>query len=125
MANLYEAHARAKAGLGPEFRMARWEGKAATKTKPEHMRVTLMVAPLLDDGRVAWDYAEQGTRTVVEFSHADHEAYLLQWERDTGKCHQCATGHPGQEFAGWSQARGAEYRVCHRCHGSGLAQGGE
>lgn len=121
MASLYDVHARELAGVGPEYHMASWEHKEATRKKPERLVVTLMTAPLLEDGEIAWAYADKAGKRIVDFALAEHDSWLLTWEQRTGKCHRCAHDHPGQEWLGWSKAEGDKYRTCPRCKGTNQA----
>lgn len=119
MASLYADHARELLCIGPEYHMASWKHKDATKSKPERLQVELMTAPLLEDGRVAWKYGDPKSRKKVEFTFPDHDQWTLAWEQKTGKCRQCATDNPGQEFVGWNHITGTKYKTCTRCGGTG------
>lgn len=122
MPNLYADHAREIAGVGPEYHMASWNHKEATKTKPERLIVVLMTAPLLASGEIAWKYADRATKKTVDMGLADHDRWTLEWERLTGKCRQCSTKHPGQQWDGWNCNTGDRFRTCTRCNGTGKRQ---
>ena len=122
MASLYLEHAREILGVGDEYKMASWDAKDALKLGPCHpntrIKVTLAIAPLLEDGRVAWAYEEKGTRKKAVFTNAEHDAWMLEWEKRTGLCHQCDLKRPGQEYMGFDQT-GSKFQTCSRCGGTG------
>lgn len=120
MANLYAEHAREIAGVGPEWHMASVQAKDATKTKPDRIKVVLMTAPLLADGKVAWKYADTKMKKTVEFTQGEHVVWLREWEHRTGRCSGCAAKKPGFEWTGWSQEGGDTFITCRRCKGKGV-----
>jgi hypothetical protein len=122
MANLYAEHAREIAGVGPEWHMAAVASEDATKAKPDRFQVTLMTAPLLADGKVAWEYADRKGKKVIEFSQREHVIWLRDWEKKTGLCYQCSSNNPGKEWIGWDATTGDKFQTCRRCNGTNKAQ---
>ncbi|MGF6212385.1 hypothetical protein [Comamonas sp. 4034] len=57
----------------------------------------------------------------VVVTGAEMDAARAKYETDTGHCGEC--GGTGQAWCGWSAAEGTKYRTCHRCNGTGKAQG--
>ena len=121
MRGFYAEHARELAGVGTEYHMASWQHKEATKKKPGRLVVTLMTAPLLESGEIAWKYADRDGKKVVDLGMDEHDAWILEWERSTGKCSQCSATNPGQEWIGWSKDAGDKFQRCARCHGTNAA----
>jgi hypothetical protein len=66
-------------------------------------------------GKIAW----HGEVKEVFVSYAETTVAELEWEAQTGKCHNC--GGDGQENCGWHHETGPRYRTCQRCTGSGVA----
>lgn len=119
MANMYEEHARDLLMLSDEYKCATMEFLHATKNKPERAKITLICAPLLSDGTVAWKYAKKDSKKVVEISKIDHSLWLEEWEKKTGLCCDCDPKKIGYEIVGCSAVSGTKHRTCNRCHGTG------
>lgn len=61
---------------------------------------------------------EPGTEATLSLANAEHEAWLAQWQVDTGHCSRCrGTGHA---FSGWDHKKGTAYRPCTKCNATGL-----
>ena len=123
--NLYEEHAREKAGMGPEWRLYSYDSIDFLRLGPGHpegrMRLKGAVCPDLADGRPAWAYMDKETKRTVTVTNAEHAAFVRAWEERTGKCSGCARNHPGQEYLGWSKDAGTLLGICPRCHGTNKA----
>lgn len=115
MASLYEEHAREILGLDDSYQMAKWVSLM------RGIRVEMVQCPLKDDGVPDWPRADENTRKPCVFTDANHNAWVLGWERHTGKCSLCHPGHPGQEWMGWSNNTGSVFRTCPRCGGTNKA----
>lgn len=76
-----------------------------------------------DKGEPNWRRPLPGTHRVVWIERDKFDAWLLEWERKTGKCHRCYG--KGQVIRRWSKDEGTEYRDCDRCGGTGKAVGDE
>lgn len=123
MANLYAEHAREILGLDDTYQMSAWTSLDSIKkgdpgAPANRMRIEMMVCPRLDDGRLAWPMADTKTKKKCTFTNAEHDAWVMEWERKTGKCSLCAPGHPGQEWMGWDHIKGTLLRTCPRCQGT-------
>lgn len=120
--DLLEAHAREMLGTGPEWKAYEWEAIGRTaKTPPKLFVVQGAVAPLKLRGKYKgqpdWKRMDVQTQQTAYITPAEHEAWLLKWEADNGKCHKCQG--TGQVFASWSSDGGAKTRTCCRCGGTG------
>lgn len=111
--NLYAEHARAIAQVGDEYHLASIDGSKVL------MKAELMLAPKLEDGRVAWKYADKKSKILVKFTSEEHDSWTLDWERRTGRCRQCSHSHPGKERIGWGVSTGDLFQTCPRCNGTG------
>ena len=60
-----------------------------------------------------------GTEATVIMSDPEFEAWLPQWERMVGKCHECKG--TGAQWIGWHHITGDKTQPCPRCAASGLA----
>jgi hypothetical protein len=117
--SLLEQHAREKAGQGPEWAVFRWEAIPEAKGS---MLTGAVAPPLLSGkrkGRPNWKKLDKSTERRVFITHDEADAYMLAWERETGKCARCQG--EGKQIAGWSRDEGARYRQCGVCGGNGLA----
>lgn len=60
-----------------------------------------------------------GTERTIIFSMAEFDAFLREWELETGKCHHC--DGTGQAWDGWNAEKGNSYRDCTHCFKTGKA----
>ena len=115
--DFYSLHAREKYGLPPDWEWFKIEAKGAGATG--YHELVGAVSPRLLDGSRDFKNRDKSTEATVVLPYADHLAFLVAWERQTGKCHACyGTGH---WFCGWSADHGNKYRKCDRCGGAGAA----
>ena len=70
-------------------------------------------------GSLNYSKPEPGTKAKVVLPCKVHAAWLLQWEVETGHCHQCHG--TGRQNWGWSAAKGTRHRACDRCNETGRA----
>lgn len=98
-----------------------WSRYAWKRYDPDRLRLTLGITRFIskgkNKGRKTWD-----GKIEVFVTDAEIEATELEWENETGKCHNC--GGDGSEWAGSSYETGFpvhSYRKCERCEGSGIA----
>ena len=120
--NHLESHAREMLGASPEWKAYEWEALGGTaKTPPKLITVQGAVAPIKQRGKYKgepdWKRLDVQTQQTAYITPAEHEAWLLKWEADNGKCHKCQG--TGQVFASWSSDGGAKTRTCCRCGGTG------
>lgn len=120
--DLLEAHAREMLGTGPEWKAYEWEAIGMTaKTPAKLFAVQGAVAPLKLRGKYKgepdWKRMDVQTQQTAYITPAEHEAWLLKWEADNGKCHKCQGA--GQVFASWNADTGVNTRTCSRCNGTG------
>jgi hypothetical protein len=113
----YGQHAREICGLGPDWIMSAWDA-----SKPGFLIVTgavcrerISAGPRA--GQPDWDKRDKDTEIPVTFSDAQHKAWLLAWEAETGKCHLCSGN--GLEWCGWNCETGDRFRPCSRCGATG------
>lgn len=71
-------------------------------------------------GKLRANSPGDGTKRTIVFTMAEHDAFLREWELETGQCHSCA-GTPGFEPWGWSVKEGERTKKCARCFGTGKA----
>jgi hypothetical protein len=126
LANLFLEHARDILGMGLDWQIASWKDLDWRKPNSDltaRLRVTGVCAPVLPDGRVAWEYQDKATRKSITFTRAEHATWVRAWEIKTGKCSNCAPDKPGQQWMGWHKDTGDYFLPCTRCHGTGQAPG--
>jgi DnaJ-class molecular chaperone len=125
--DFYAEHAKEKAGLPSGWRAYRY------RSLPENSRECLYVGVkggVVPDktrgenqGEPNWRSKEISHEQEVYFTPAEHDAWLLQWEAKTCKCHVCQGS--GQEWTGWGVDTGHRHKTCTRCAGTGQAPGNE
>ena len=117
--NLHTEHARELLGMPPG-----WEGyKFEVIGENKLVRVVGAVAPLKKRGKYKghrnWQRLDKTTEKTAYFTPAEHEAWMLEWERKTGLCAEC-TGR-GERSVSWSAAGGTRYKTCDKCGATGKA----
>ena len=121
--NLLTEHARELVAMPPEWDAYEWEviGRESASTEAKLYRVVGAVAQLKTRGKYKghpnWDKLDRDTVKTAYFTPAEHEAWVLEWERKTGLCAEC-TGS-GQRSVGWSAAGGKRYKPCSKCEATG------
>ena len=60
---------------------------------------------------------EEGTHLIVVITGRDIDDARAAWEKETGKCYQCAG--TGQEACGCNVKTGHRFRQCRECGGTG------
>lgn len=120
--DLRELQARRALGMPDNWRLFSWQCVPSGSMDSTHVRLRGAVCTAVftrgpRKGRTNWAKRDRSTECEVYISHADHDAFCIQWEAETGHCHEC-TG-TGQTFAGWSVADGVRHRTCTRCLGTG------
>jgi hypothetical protein len=120
--NLYELHAREKAGLPQEWRLYKWE--LFPKAGPDFLYVQITGAVALTKytkgprkGRTNW--SQKSCQKTVILVRQEHEEWCREWERKTGKCQRCYG--TGQSWAGWNHLTGDAWRDCRKCNATGKA----
>ena len=128
--NHLENHARELLHQPPEWRIHRWQRlpEDAHYGGFTHTAVTGAVCNAVflrgpRKGPTNWSKRDPDTDRGVIISDVEHNAWLLAWEKQTGKCHEC--GGTGQEWAGWNHETGDRYRDCRRCKATGKAPADE
>lgn len=115
-------HAREAFNLPPDWE---WFKLEAVGPHDSPHRTVLMTGAICEavytrgkrKGAKKWSERDKSTECTVPIKGSDHEAWLLNWEAETSKCHQC--GGSGEEWFGWSIDAGNRFRTCSRCGGSG------
>lgn len=115
---LLEEHAREKLGKPPTWRAFRYECLPAHSPDTTHYAITGMVCLDKKNGSPNWQCPLDEKAEVI-ISVEEHEAWLVEWERKTGKCWRC-TG-TGKIIKRVSRIDGTEYRPCPECKGMGKA----
>jgi len=122
--NTREQHARELFGLPPEWewnrmqRLGPFDGKRnGTATLIEGAVCSVRYTRGPRKGAANWAKRDRSTDFICTITDAQHEAWLAQWERDEGRCHECAGS--GDTFASWSKAEGRKTKPCRRCNGTG------
>lgn len=117
--DLYCEHAKEKRGLPANWRIYKWECFPKGAGETIYVAVTGAVCEHFKKGTAHrnWRLLDKTTECTVNLPVAEHEVWKLQWEKRTGKCHECVG--TGEVFAGWSAAEGTRFRGCSRCKGSG------
>jgi hypothetical protein len=121
--NLFTEHARELVAMPPEWDAYEWEaiGRERASDEAKLIRVTGAVAPLKTRGKYKgypnWEKLDRGTVKTAYFTPAEHEAWMLEWERKTGKCSDCMGR--GERSVGWSAAEGTRYKPCGKCGATG------
>ena len=70
-------------------------------------------------GRPNWARRDKAKDRTLYVRMDEFNAFLVEWERDTGKCHKCKGST--QEWVGWSKAEGDRMKPCTRCEATGKA----
>jgi hypothetical protein len=70
-------------------------------------------------GETNWDKMDRTSVREVIVSIREFECWLLEWERRTGLCHECAGTK--QVVQSVSVDHGAIFKTCPRCDGCGKA----
>ena len=100
-------------------------GSTADNNKAKLFRVTGAVAPLKTRGKYKglpnWEKRDMTTVKTAYFTPEEHDRWVLEWEKKTGKCSDC-TGS-GKQFAEWSVTEGMRYKPCNKCGGTGKSGG--
>lgn len=68
-------------------------------------------------GEINWKRLDRSTEKKVFIPTEEHEKWLEQWEKQTGKCSDCLG--VGTRVCGWSKADGQRYSKCNKCSGTG------
>lgn len=63
---------------------------------------------------------EEGTHLIVVITGRDIDDARAAWEKETGKCYQCAG--TGQEACGCNVKTGHRFRQCRECGGTGRSK---
>ena len=115
---LLEKQAKEKFSLPENWEWFRWE--TLPHPPANHTFVKLTGCPITEryksgkrKGRPKYSLA---TSMSVTITLAEHEAYLLAWEKETGQCSAC-TGS-GEELERWHHIDGTKMRPCGKCNGS-------
>lgn len=122
--DLYELHARDKAGMPPEWKAFRWQALPLESKTALYFLVTGMIAPLRskgkNKGRPNWRMGDRSTQRAVVLPIMEHEEWVRAWEILTGKCAKC--GGEGQTMASCNFVTAEKtYRPCSGCAGTGKA----
>jgi hypothetical protein len=121
--NLYEVHAREKAGMPEEWKVFRWECfPKSGQEETIYVEVTGAVALIKYQsgprkGKTNW--SKCSSRKTVVLPVEAHKQWCDEWERRTGLCQEC-TG-TGELLKRVSVKDGVEYRPCGKCRGTGKA----
>ena len=120
MINLYEEHAREKAGLSNEWQAYRFETFPHTG-EALYIEVTGAVAPQKQrgkyKGRPNWRKLDKSTLATIVLPMIEHTAWVRDWEARTEKCSRCVG--EGQVMASYSVESGMTYKECPMCQGTG------
>jgi hypothetical protein len=115
--DIVETHAREKAGMPPEWQVWRFKW-LPDQPHPDiqcYMELAGAIAPEFKSGprkgRTNWKAKDPATIRVVVITKAEHGAWLVEWERKTGKCAECV----GIGVSVWK-------RTCRKCEGTGKAR---
>lgn len=123
--DLYTEHARELLGMPPEWDSYHLEaiGHTPDDSATKLIRVTGAVAPMKTRGKYKglpnWDKRDPATDKTAYFTPEEHDRWVQEWEKKTGKCSDC-TGS-GKRYAGWSVAEGTTYKPCKTCGETGMA----
>ncbi len=121
---LLETHAREKAQMPPEWELYKWRSMPPERKFGEpclYHEITGAVAPIKTRGKNKghrdWLKMDKATKRVIVITPAEHETWLQEWQRKTGKCATCVgEGHTLKSFG----VSGTTYQECATCKGSGL-----
>ena len=117
--NLHSEHAREMLGMPPEWEGYEFEAIGGNKL----VRVVGAVAPIKTRGKYKghrnWQKLDKATEKTAYYTPAEHDEWVAQWEKKTGKCAECYG--TGQMFARWSVANGTEHKPCVKCGATGKA----
>lgn len=118
---LFEVQAKEQNHLPDDWHWFRLECFPHGGPRCLYVEVEGAVAPLLTRGKNAghpnWKKMDKTTRRTIVIPVDEHEGWLLEWERRTGKCPQCLGR--GKETASVHYLTGATYQACGKCGGSG------
>ena len=123
-----ERLARRRLNLAENWKVYQWECLPKSSMQTTHFQVTGAVCDAVYSkgprkGETNWSKRDRKTEMQFVCSVAEAEAFCLEWEQETGKCHKCEGS--GQTFAGWNPTDGNKYRTCQRCNGSGEMKGAD
>ena len=119
----YNAFAVEKLGMPPRWRWFKLEvknyGKPSTFVAVTGAVCDAKIEKGKRKGSDNWKLRDKSTEAELPVRDAEMDAFKLDWERRTGKCHRCQ----GRGKVVWSVSvsEGTKYRDCERCHGAGLA----
>lgn len=126
--NLLTEQARELLGMPPEWNSYHLEVIGHTpdaNSSAKLFRITGAIAPLKTRGKYKglpnWEKRDVATDKTVYIAPQEHEAWIQEWKKKTGKCAEC-TGS-GKQFYRWSITEGTTYRPCKACGETGRAAG--
>jgi len=64
-----------------------------------------------------WKKLDPVTKRTAYIKPDEHEKWLISWEKQTGKCHECVG--TGKRNVGWSKANGTLLQPCKKCNATG------
>ncbi len=68
-------------------------------------------------GQINYRKPEPGTEASISLTSEEMDAWIIQWEVETGYCHNCwGTGYA---WNGWTAGIGTRYKPCRRCAATG------
>lgn len=116
-----EQHCRELYGFSKDWQVCAWHVKGDGAGK--YLELTGGIYPeTYKSGKRKGqtNYRKPQTESMVSLANMAHEAWLVQWERETGYCAACeGTGH---ERAGWNHIKGCCFRPCQKCDATGTAK---
>jgi hypothetical protein len=71
-------------------------------------------------GLYNWEAADMATDRTVYITTPDHATFRAAWEDKTGHCAECVG--TGEVFQSWKKDKGATYKKCSVCDGTGAAK---
>ena len=117
---LMETHAREKANMQPEWRAYKWKCYPQDASETIYYEITGITAPLktkgVNKGRPNWDKGDKTTLRIVNILVDEHDNWVNEWEKRTGKCSECTGSGKTIKSSG---IEGTTYRTCKRCNGTG------
>lgn len=116
--DLYCVHSRERFKLSDTWNIYHWEVFPKGQDRYIYYQFTGMVAPPKKGkpGQYAWRRGDKSTERTVVITIDEHKAWLIEWERKTGKCHEC---QGSKEVMASCGVNGITYRTCPRCKGTG------
>lgn len=125
--NLFEEHARERAGMPPKWKVYRWACMPPGRPKPLYFECVGAVAPPYKSGprkgRENWKRRDPETERTVYITPAEQDAWEAAWSARTGLCLEC-TGK-GEKVKSWSAKEGTTYKPCRTCGGTGRNANGQ